>query len=290
MVRKPVVAGQFYGGTVTQCSDELESCLKSADLSGSLPDKIVGGIVPHAGWIFSGKLAAMVFKAVMAANGDVDTFVLLGAAHRFWGTEAAVYDKGSWTSPLGEIKVDEDLAAKIIEGSCAQSNPQAHNGEHSIEVQIPFIQTLFPNAGMVPIIVPGQDDATSLGQDIGKIVSKQNEKKIVCIASTDLTHYGPRYGFAPKGVGAESLEWAKQVNDMKVINDALKMDSKQFQRHAIEDSSACGPGAVCAVIAAAKQLGADKGILLAHTTSNEVMIEAFGQQSDESVGYAAVVF
>jgi AmmeMemoRadiSam system protein B len=110
------------------------------------------------------------------------------------------------------------------------------------------------------------------------------------VASTDLTHYGPRYGFSPEGIGAEALFWAKNVNDREFIDLAIAMDAPTLVRKAIDHTSACGPTAAGVAVATAKALGKSQGILLAHTTSSEVMQRKFRQSSQESVGYASIVF
>lgn len=289
--RKPVVAGQFYPASENQCRSEIAECLTNRPISCKLPEKIVAGIVPHAGWTFSGDLAAMVFSAIEKANKAVDTFVIFGAVHSYLGSAAAVYDKGSWQTPLGEIKIDEELAAAIIKKShAAKSEPQAHTYEHSIEVQVPFIQYLFKDTKIVPILTPPADFAVSVGKDAAECIKSAADKKIVCIGSTDLTHYGPRYGFNPQGSGPAGIKWAKEVNDKAFIDLALELKAERILTDSMENQNACGPGAAVATIAAAKALGKTKGVLLAHTHSNEVMEKRFGQTSSESVGYAAIVY
>lgn len=290
--RKPAVAGQFYAGSQEQCLTELKECLGHRAIESPLPDTIVAGIVPHAGWVFSGDLAGMVFSAIKHANIEVDTFVIFGAAHRYVGSRPVAYGSGTWQTPIGQIEVDEDLAKKIVATGFATDDKMAHAHEHSIEVQIPFIQYLFPAAKIVPIIVPPINAATDFGEEVGNIIAAETEtgKKIVCIASTDLTHYGPRYGFYPQGSGPEAIKWAKDVNDMEFIDLAVAMKADKLLLSAEENASACGSGAAAAVVAAAKSMGRSEGILLAHTHSCEVMEEKYHQTSDESVGYAAIVY
>lgn len=290
MTRRPAVAGQFYGGTRASCLAEVEECLPSRPFAGDLPNPIVAGIVPHAGWVFSGDLAAAVFQAIHQVNGPVDTFVLFGAAHRYYGGPAAVYDKGNWETPLGLIRIDEDLAAKIAALDGAAADPQAHRAEHSIEVQVPFIQHLFPDAKIVPVLVPPDHFDPAFGTAVGRLLAAAKNKKTVSVASTDLTHYGPRYGFCPAGTGPDALTWAYQVNDMEFINHALQMDAEHIVSIAMEKQNACGPAAVAAAIAAAKALGAARGVLIGHTSSSDVMRKKYRQHSDESVGYAGIVF
>ncbi len=291
-VRKPVVAGQFYPGSDKQCRAEIADCLAQRPLSGiQLPEKIAAGIVPHAGWAFSGDLAGMVFAAIAKTEERIDTFVIFSAVHRYFDPIAAVYDAGAWLTPMGEVPIDEELAEAIIKKSpAAKSTPDAHQLEHSIEVQIPFIQYLFADAKIVPIMTPPAEYVIKLGADVAECIKAATDKKIVCIGSTDLTHYGPRYGFDPQGKGEAGIKWAKDVNDKAFIDLALAMQAEKILTDSLENQNACGPGAAAATIAAAKGLGKSKGILLAHTHSSEVMEKKFGQSSSESVGYAAIVY
>jgi len=288
--RKPIVAGQFYPAQHDSCVAEINEYLQQKMPVESLPETIVAGIVPHAGWAFSGPLAALVFRAVKQRHEKVHTFVILGAAHGYFGQSPAVYDRGSWTTPLGDVAIDEELADAVLNSGSAISDSDAHKHEHSIEVQVPFIQHLFGEAKILPILTPPMEQAVALGTSVGDIIGADENKKIVCIGSTDLTHYGPRYGFTPMGTGAEALKWADRVNDQKFIDLALKLESQSLLTSAAENCNACGAGAVAATVAAAKKLGKTKGLLLAHTNSNKVMLRKMGTTSAESVGYAAIVF
>ena len=287
--RKPIVAGQFYPGRHNSCTEEINQCLRQQTLPKNLPETIVAGIVPHAGWTFSGPTAALVFSAIKKRHEKVDTFCIFGAAHGYFGQSPALYDKGAWLTPLGEVAVDEKLAEAVLDSGKAERNPNAHSSEHSIEVQVPFIQHFFPDAKILPVIVPPTEKAVTLGEAVGDIIS-HDKKKIVCIGSTDLTHYGPRYGFTPMGLGSNAFQWASQVNDQQFIDLALKLDPETLLTNAAENCNACGAGAAAAAVAAAKKLGKTQGILLAHTNSNEVMLREMGSSSTDSVGYAAIIF
>jgi len=287
--RKPIVAGQFYPDGREACKAEIKEYTDQLKLPESLPEKIVAGIVPHAGWTFSGRLAALVFSAIKQQHEKVDTFVIFGAAHGYFGQTPAVYEAGAWTTPLGDVAIDEQLAQAVLSSGTAVSDPQGHRSEHSIEVQVPFIQYFFAEAKILPIIVPPTGQAVALGTSAGDIISR-SERKIVCIGSTDLTHYGPRYGFTPMGMGADALEWAGRVNDKQFIHLALKLEPETMLTNAAENCIACGAGAAAAAVAAAKKLGKTEGLLLAHTNSNEVMLRMMGTSSADSVGYAAIVF
>ena len=289
--RRPIVAGQFYPGRGDACVSEIEQFLVQRTVGEDLADSIVAGIVPHAGWTFSGDLACLVFSAIKQSCEKVDTFVLFGAIHSYIDKSAKVYGSGRWVSPLGEVGIDEELAGEIISGSrAAEANEDVHSSEHSIEVQIPFIQYLFPDAKIVPIMTPPDPIAVQVGCDVADCIAAVDGKKVVCIGSTDLTHYGPRYGFVPAGAGEAGIKWAKEVNDRQFIDLALTMQAEELLEKSVENSNACGPGAAAATIAAAKRLGKTKGQLLAHTRSNEVMQRKFSQSSAESVGYAAIVY
>ncbi|MHC4215522.1 MAG: AmmeMemoRadiSam system protein B [Planctomycetota bacterium] len=287
--RKPAVAGQFYSGGA-ECLGDLKQCLPAEAIDVDLPEPIVAGIVPHAGWVFSGNMAGLVFVSIKQTCKEVDTFVIFGAAHRYFDSRAAVYDHGSWLTPLGEIGIDEELAGAIANMDCVEANPDAHRDEHSIEVQIPFVQHLFGAAKIVPIIVPASASAVELGRQIGGIIADSKDKNIICIGSTDLTHYGPGYGFCPAEAGVDGPRWAKEVNDREFIDLALKMEAPKLLERALETGNACGPGAAAAVVAVAAKLGRTKGVLLGHTHSNEVMKAKFGRSSSDSVGYAGIVF
>jgi len=309
--RKPIVAGQFYPGMYSSCVAEIDECLAARAVVKSLPETIVAGIVPHAGWTFSGSLAAMVFSAIkkkhekvhpvrenssenrrdkVKFSNGVHTFVIFGTAHSYFGSVPALDDNDSWETPLGNVVIDTDLAERLVNEKLAISSSSAHRGEHSIEVQIPFIQQLFPESDILPVIVPPSEKAILLGEALGDIIKSKADKKIVCIGSTDLTHYGPRYGFTPMGTGPEALRWASEVNDRKFIDLALKMEPQALLTSAAENCNACGPGAAAAAVAAAKKLGKTTGLLLAQTSSNEVMLRKMGTTSTDSVGYAAIVF
>jgi len=290
-IRNPVVAGQFYSGSNSGCLAELHQCIDDgSSFIHDLPSTITGGIVPHAGWTFSGDLVGAVFSAIKRIDREIDTFVIFGAVHCYMGRKPAVYDHGSWKTPVGIIDIDSELAGAIVAESAGVSDLAVHSSEHSIEVQVPFIQEIFPTARIVPVMVPPVKGVVEFGTSVGKIIAARPEKRVVCIASSDLTHYGPRYGFCPAGVGQDGIRWAKEVNDVGFIELAMEMKPEQLLIHGEENTSACGAGAVAALVAAVKQLGADSPVLLGHTHSNEVMVHKYGRSSEESVGYAGIIY
>ncbi|MDY6876825.1 MAG: AmmeMemoRadiSam system protein B [Chloroflexota bacterium] len=284
--RRPIVAGQFYPSDRAGCIRDIERYLPAGP-SPDLPQKIVAGLVPHAGWVFSGAVAARVFAAINT-QWVPETFVLVSAMHRWSTSQPAIYAYGRWATPLGVVEVDEELAAAVIEAGDGLliNAPEAHSSEHSIEVQVPFIQHLFPEAKILPIMIPPDKDAARAGAVIGQTVSTV-QRPIVVVGTTDLTHYGAtHYGFAPEGTGERALEWVR-ANDERVINLILAMQAEEIVAETNAHHNACGGGAVAGTVAAARALGAEKGYLLEYTTSHHVMPRG---PATDFVGYAAVVF
>ncbi len=287
--RKPVVADQFYPGTRPSCLAEVQRCIATGAVTVDLPHSIRAGIVPHAGWTFSGHVAAMVFSAIRQQSDNVATFLICGACHGYFGPDPVVEDHDQWETPLGDIAVDTELRDFLVREKLVQVDPSAHRHEHSIEVQLPFIQFLFPQARILPVLVPPVATPVAFGEALAARVPSCRSN-VVYIGSTDLTHYGPRYGFTPMGSGPEGLRWATTVNDQRFIDLALRLEPAELLAGALDNGNACGPGAAATVVATARKAGATEGFLLAHTNSNEILLKETGTISRESVGYVAIVF
>ena len=280
-VREPA-APHFYAGDCARATRRfLEGCSPPDQ-----PSRVVAGIVPHAGWQYSGAVAAKVFASIRRKQHP-DTFVIFGAVHRWSGGKSAVYARGSWATPLGDLAIDEELAAAILEETpeWTTDDPKAHSGEHAIEVQLPFLKYLFPEAKFVPISVNPEPDAVPLGERIGQLL-KGYPRSTVVIGSTDLTHYGDAYRFTPAGYGMRAHEWL-QENDRRIIRLAEQMEASEIVQEAIAHSNACGPGALAATIAAAEVLGAQRGVLVEYTTSFDSAPEP---EFRMAVGYAGILF
>jgi len=283
--RYPTVAGMFYPADRESCLRQVRACLGGAR-EAQVERVIQGGVVPHAGWTFSGPTAGRVFAA-LKSQGEPETMVLLGAVHS-WGVSAAsAYGSGSWRTPLGELAVDEELAREALsEGAgLVVDRPEAHASEHSIEVQLPFIQYLFPKARILPIATPPSSEAHQVGQIVAR-AARALGRVTRAIGSSDLTHYGPRYGFAPAGVGEKGLAYTRQ-NDRRLLDLVTAMRAEEIVAEARAHQNACGAGAIAAAIAFAQEMGATEGILLDYTTSHDVM--PMGRPTD-MVGYGAVIF
>ncbi len=242
--------------------------------------------MPHAGWFFSGATAAKVFLSIQAQKAP-DAFILLGAVHVPGVRKNSIYSSGSWSTPLGEIKVNGDIAAMLLgelPGLLAD-NPQAHVYEHSIEVQTPMIKYLFPKTSIVPIAVPPGEEAVALGEGIGRVIAGRGLNAVV-IGSTDLTHYGDNYGFSPAGYGPKAYQWMRE-NDERIIRLALELRAGDILEEAEKNSNACGPGAMSATVAASKVMGSKSGVLLEHVTSYDVYPQG---EFEMAVGYAGIIF
>lgn len=290
MVREPIVADRFYPGDPHQCQAQLKSCIPPQPSITLDPGvRLCGAIVPHAGWMCSGNVTGSVLRA-LAHYSAPETIVLFGAVHRVYGRSAALYESGSWRTPLGEVVVDTTLAAEV-RSSCdlVVSNEQAHALEHSLEVQIPFIQVLFPGLPIVPIMVPPSEQAHVIGQAVGQACARQHRAPVF-IGTTDLTHYGPSYGMVEHGRGQAGLDWAKNENDRRMLECIATLEPRRIVPEAQKHLNACGPGAVAATMAACLSVGADRAILVEHTTSAETLPSRLPQRSEDAVGYGGFVF
>jgi AmmeMemoRadiSam system protein B len=294
MIREPAVAGMFYPREPDRCRSDVEACLRRADetpvtASAMAVERPLGGIVPHAGWICSGAVAGRVIREI-AARRKPAIVIIFGAIHVTHGQRASVFPSGAWETPLGLAPVD----GRLIERLCGQTNllepdAHAHEREHSIEVEVPFVQHLLPESQIVPIMVPATQRAAALGAAIGRACVNFGVDAIF-LASTDLTHYGPGYGFVPQGVGPEGLRWAKEVNDRRMIDLILALRDDQAVAEAGSNLNACGSGAIAATLAACKAMGARRAMLLEHTTSHEVLTRlGHRDEARDAVGYTGML-
>jgi MEMO1 family protein len=288
MIREPVLAGTWYPGTAEACRKAVES-MRPAEIPEGLPERPVAAVVPHAGWVYSGATAVAALEAIRRKRSP-RTFVLLGMHHRQLVRTSALFPTGGWETPLGLAQIDERLAREILSRlpDMIADNPRAHEAEHSLEIQVPLIQHLFPEAKVVPILLAHGGDAVKLGRALGVIIQSM-EADAVCLGSSDLTHYGPGYGFAPKGTGPEAIRWVRDENDRRMIDLMVAMNAEGVGPEADARSNACGAGAIAAAVAAARELGAARGCLVRYATSYDVTGTRSGPV-DAAVGYAGVVF
>jgi AmmeMemoRadiSam system protein B len=268
MVRYPAVAGQFYAGKEASLRREVEACFNSPIGPGHLPKleagprKIVGAVVPHAGLVYSGPVAAHVYSA-LAEDGFPDTFIIIGPNHNGIGAGVAITEE-DFETPFGLVEVDKGITSKMH--GIIDNDPVSHRFEHSIEVQLPFLQYIKRDIKIVPISMGLQDYDTAV--DTAKAIKKAIVGRNVCIiASSDLSHYIP-----PQ----KALE-----QDTKVIDKILALDPKgMFDIVTSNEITMCGYGPVMTMLLSC---GGKEARLLKYANSGDV------RPMDTVVGYAGMI-
>lgn len=278
-VRNPAYAGTFYEGTLRSLKAQIEECFTHELGPKALPKmansnlkNIVGLISPHAGYMYSGPVAAHGYYH-LALDGKPDLIVVFGPNHTGVGSGLAVMKEGVWRTPLGEVQIDTATAEDIIkEARIIDVDDAAHMREHSIEVQLPWLQYLYGSGfKFVPICFLMQDLQSS--REVGIAVAKALQgKNALVVASTDMTHYEPQK--------------TAERKDKTVLEAAVKLDEEKLYT-TVEglQVSMCGYGPAVAAITAAKELGAKNGKLLCYKTSGDLT----GDYS-AVVGYASMMF
>lgn len=265
-MRQATVAGKFYPANPEALRKELDNCFRGTTIDPR--SGIKGVVVPHAGYIYSGRVAARSY----AVLPEADTYVIFGPNHTGYGSPVALSTE-TWSTPLGKVETDHELAEKLA-GSIICQDEVAHRFEHSIEVQIPFLQYRFKHDfRILPVCMGMQDEeiALEVGMEIARAITAIGRKAVI-IASSDFTHYQPAH--------------VAESNDRYLIKAILDMNVDDlYNRLYARDISACGYGPIAATITAARELGASKAELLKYATSGEVT-------GDESgvVGYASLIF
>ncbi|MDI6819331.1 MAG: AmmeMemoRadiSam system protein B [Candidatus Hodarchaeaceae archaeon] len=262
MTRRPAVAGTFYEGDASSLREQIEWCYAHAHGPGEVPRvsagerSLIGLVSPHAGYMYSGPVAAHGF-AYIARDGRPKSVVIIGPNHTGVGSGVSIMTSGEWFTPLGKVGIDRPLAEAIGKGSdLIDVDEVAHAHEHSLEVQLPFLQHLFGDRfGIVPICMMMQDEETSreVGGAIAKAVAKGDA---VILASTDFTHY--------------ELQQSAAAKDRMAIDKILALDWRGLLRTVYDkDISMCGSGPVAAMLCAAVELGAKRAKLLKYATSGD---------------------
>ena len=277
-LRRPAVAGSFYAGDSKSLNIQIENCFLDKIGPGEIPlvnpkkgENIIGLVSPHAGYMYSGPVAANGFYKI-ALDGKPDTIIILGPNHRGFGEDISIMVEGKWKTPLGELEIDTNIAENILKNSkIIKKDKKAHQYEHSIEVQLPFIQYIFgKDIKFVPICMTRQDINTDI--EIAKsICSSISGKNILVIASSDFTHYEPQ-------------EYAENV-DKQAINAILEFNPKKLYDIIYRQNlTMCGPGPITVMLIVCEALGAKKAELLKYATSGDV-----SGMYDQVVGYASII-
>jgi AmmeMemoRadiSam system protein B len=251
MIRQPAVAGQFYTGDGKELRAELNEYVPSP--TGG--EKALGIIAPHAGYIYSGAVAGKVYGEIEVPK----TVIVLGPNHHGIGARAAIYPDGEWKTPLGRVSIDTRLSELVKRHSpIVEEDTVAHMYEHSLEVQVPFLQFVKPDVVIVPICLGFSDfpSCASLGNGIAEAIREYGDEVLI-VASSDMTHY-------------ESAASAKAKDD-EAIREILSLDPEGLLRVCrIKGITMCGVVPSTVMLVAAISLGAKKARLVKYSTSGDV--------------------
>jgi AmmeMemoRadiSam system protein B len=267
MIRRPVVAGQFYPESASELRAMIEGMVKEEKVK----EEAIGLVLPHAGYIYSGPVAGAVISRIRFK----DSFIIMGPNHTGAGKPLSIMTEGSWKTPLGEVEIDSELAKKILAISKhLEEDDRAHLYEHSIEVQLPFLQYFKPDFKLVPIVLGHPSGAIykEVGGEIAEAVKALGrEREVVIIASSDMSHYEPQA--------------SAQKKDTKAIGAILKLDEDELLKRVFElNITMCGYAPATSLIVAARELGATEAELVKYQTSGDVT----GDYS-AVVGYAGII-
>ncbi len=283
-VRRAVFAGSWYPARASECEREIKAFVEKSGIASPRNRRLVGGVLPHAGWYFSGNIACNVIHCLMKAESSPPDLLVLFGMHLSPASPNIMMPKGAWETPFGPIEVAEELAAAI-----AQRFPfhlettERFTQDNTIELQLPFVKYFFPRAKILAMGVPPTDASLDIGRAVVE-TAQQLGLTLVVIGSTDLTHYGSRYGFSGHGSGPSAVAWVKQENDRRMIEAMLDLDSRRLMSEALENQNACCPGAAATAIEAGRCLGAQEAESISYATSHD------RSPGESFVGYVGIVF
>ena len=279
-MRKPAVSGQFYPADEQELISSIEQSFMSRFGTGKLPQirperagRLVGLVCPHAGYIYSGPAAAQAYN-VLADDGMPDTAIILGPNHYGLGAKAALDTREAWSTPLGNVHCDEGLGMQILEYSnYLKRDSLAHEREHSIEIQLPFLQYLDKNIRITPISIAHHTkiDAMELAEDLGSAIARAAAgKNIIIIASSDLSHYENKITAA--------------AHDSAAIGHIIALDPIGLIDEVYDrDITMCGAIGTAVMLEACKRIGANTARKLIYYSSGDITGD-----TDQVVGYASI--
>lgn len=277
-MRNPIVSGTFYPSDKEQLKKQIkESYSSKFGPSDAEKYKVFGAVCPHAGYVYSGACAAHCYSQIK--NQKYDVFIILGTNHTGIGGSCVSLD--DFSTPLGIAKNDKELTQKIMDRCGLKENKEAHAKEHSIEVQIPFLQDICGEISIVPIIIDFGANYKKLAYGIADMI-KASGKKVCVIASSDFTHYGISYGFMPF---TDNVKENLEELDFKAILKILALDSDGFIEY-IKDTGAtvCGAYAIAVLIEICKYIGKKETKLMKYYTSGDI-----NEDYSSAVGYAGII-
>jgi len=272
-VRKRCLPAGWYPETAERALREIEGMMAAARTSDA---SARAGIMPHAGWYFSGRLALEVLSSL--ARG-IDTIVIIGGHLRSTDRIVSCFED-AYDTPLGEIAADVQLREAL---GAVLDVAEDRERDNTVEVQLPLLRYLAPQAMTLGMRAPPSTLAAALGEAIAEAAAALG-RRVAVAGSTDLTHYGRNYDFSPAGGGAEALEWVREVNDRRIVESMLALDIDAALDRAVRERSACSIGGAVAAMSFARATGAGPGRLVGYMTSRDV-------HPDESfVGYAGILY
>lgn len=244
--------------------------------AGEIRSQAVACVVPHAGWDFSGELA---FSALRCISRSVDTIVVVGG-HLPAGAAFLISFADQFETPLGYLASDK----QVLDRLCSDLNTgEDMRADNTVEIQLPLIKYLFPETRIISLRVSPSPDAIELGKKLYALSVELN-KSMAVVGSTDLTHYGPAYGFSPAGSGKAAVDWVKEKNDKPFLNLLMKMDGEGAMDHANSHGSACSAGAAAAAAAFAAESGVTAGTLIGYRMSCDLYA------GESFVGYGSIAY
>jgi AmmeMemoRadiSam system protein B len=291
-IRPALFRGAWYPRDRGACDDLLDELAGERRIPVSARPDVRGGIVPHAGWHYSGPIAEAVVRSVAAAKPDL---VVVFGAHLPSGVEPILTDADAWESPYGAVPISRPAleAVRPLAGGFVWAVETARRSrrDNAVELEIPLVARHLPGVPVLAVGVPPDDRAPALGAAVGSRLAGVADRPVF-LGSTDLTHYGPSYDFAPMGTGEKAHAWAKDENDAEFVALAEALDPAGLVRSAAARNNACCPGAAAAAIAAAEAVrpvrpALGRGEVLARTTSHEVDPD---RPPIDFVGYCGIVF